>query len=65
MTVITESYRLGWLLELYILATSKVIPGQVLIWLLVFDAIETVFQLYLGGDVMYDMREERKPEPTL
>ena len=29
-----------------------------------FYAIATVFQLYHGGDIMYEMRR-RKPEPTL
>ena len=30
---------------------------------LLFYAIETVFQLHSGSDMMYEMR--RKPEPTL
>ena len=32
--------------------------------LLLFYAVATVFQLFHGGDVMYEMRR-RKPEPTL
>ena len=32
--------------------------------LLLFDAIATVLQLYLGGDMMYKIRRG-KPEPTL
>ena len=32
--------------------------------LLLFYGIATVFRLYLGGDIMYEMRK-RKPEPTL
>ena len=32
--------------------------------LLLFYTIATIFQLYHGGDMMYEMRK-RKPEPTL
>ena len=32
--------------------------------LLLFYAIATIFQLYHGGDMMYEM-SRRKPEPTL
>ena len=32
--------------------------------LLLFYAIAPVFQLYHGGDMMYEIRE-KKPEPTL
>ena len=39
--------------------------GRMFVWLLLY-AIETVLQLYLGGDMMYEMwGRERKPEPTL
>ena len=38
--------------------------GTGLVCLLLFDAIATVFQLYHGGDTMYEMRR-RKPESTL
>ena len=33
--------------------------------LLLFDTIATVFQLYHGGDMMYEMKEEKKKHPTL
>ena len=33
--------------------------------LLLFYPIATVFQLYLAGDMMYEMKVGRKPEPTL
>ena len=52
------------LLEFYLLATPKVISGQILPGLLFFYAIAIVFQLYHGGDMMYEMRR-RKPKPTL
>ena len=46
-----------WLLEFYIRATSKVIPGFLLV------VLAKVFQLYHGGDMMNLMRR-RKPETT-
>ena len=37
------------------------------IWfvLLLFYAIATVFHLYLGGDMMYEMRRQPQPTPSL
>ena len=34
------------------------------IGLLLFYAVETVFQLYHGGDMTYGMRRKKQPEPT-
>ena len=38
--------------------------GRSICFLLLFFAIATLFQLYHGGDMMYEMRR-RKSEPTL
>ena len=50
----------------YIRHTCKLVVNKLtfmLICLLLFYAIATVFQLYHGGDMMYEMRR-RKPELT-
>ena len=51
------------LLEFYILAASAVSHIRMVCLLLLY-AIVTVFQLYHGNDMMYEMRR-RKPERTL
>ena len=56
----------GWLLEFYFLAISKIISGQVLtsfVSVLLFYVIAAGFQFYLNGDMMSEMRR-RKPKPT-
>ena len=46
---------------LYQLLTVRAVGGFIFV---LFATIATVFQLYHGGDMMYEMRR-RKPAPTL
>ena len=51
--------------ESYVISTkSSMIQDVCFVCLMLFYALARVFQLYHGGDMIYEMKR-RKPEPTL
>ena len=42
-----------------VIVQQKVKSQDIFVCLLLFDAIATVFQLYHGGDMMYEMRRRK------
>ena len=52
-------------LIIFVVGCADLTGGKVLfVWLLLFYAVATVFQLCHSGDMMYEMRR-RKPKPKL